>query len=64
MKTILRSLTLGFIIIVASACSKNDEDVATLLPQKTFNLGITTDNMYPNWPDTWRAGLGDNEWYN
>jgi hypothetical protein len=48
----------------AFGCSNNGDDQETLPPQQTFDLGITTSNMYPNWPDTWSMGLGDNEWDN
>ena len=62
MKTILKLLACCSLLVFAMACSKNNEEVATLPPQQTFELGITTDNMYPNWPDTYRIGLSDNEW--
>lgn len=62
MKTFLKAFACSVLIFGAIACSRNDQDVATLPPQQTFNLGITPDNMYPNWPNTFRSNESDNVW--
>lgn len=45
------------------SCSKDDEVLnVVMLKQETFELGLTENNYYPFWPDTFQY-LGSNQWY-
>lgn len=53
-------------ISILVGCSRNDDEIipANTNPHNLQNLGLTAENnVYPNYPDTWQAGLMDNWWY-
>lgn len=59
MKNIFYLVTIVFSLM---SCSK-DENIAVANPNNFQNLGLTANNTYPFWPNTWSAGLGDNMWF-
>lgn len=57
-------LNVALLLTLLSCCSENEAEISAQEPaQQTFDLGITENNMYPNWPNTWRLADGDNEWH-
>lgn len=57
-------LSLVFIFIITLSCSKPNEEAINSNPHNLQQLGLTANNIYPFFPDTWSAGLGDNMWFN
>jgi hypothetical protein len=55
----------AIILITTISCSKNEEaEPINSNPHNLQNIGLSAStNIYPLYPNTWSAGLGDNQWY-
>lgn len=58
MKNLIKIIVL---VILFGSCSKNDIPIESTGP-KVENLGLSPNNSFPYWPDTWLF-LDDNQWF-
>lgn len=61
----MKKVSILITLFMIFSCNKPEEnEVLNSNPHNLENLGLNSaNNIYPNWPSTWSAGLGDNQWY-